>query len=390
MILRDEDPIDEKRTITLIAGAAGYPHSKSDPNKNVVAALGDTITVSDYWVYLDKDQLLASYLGIAEEESTENADSDTEAEAAAEGALNGGQDLIAGAGMDAIGDAFGVVDSKTGDKTGDSGAHLQNELKSDWEVWALTNRSREKNKHDTTANAFNLLGGITKKWQNNSGETYGAFFLEHGNASYSTQTLGAGDILNRGDGKIKYTGAGVIAKQQNNSGLYYEGSLRAGRNSNEYANDKLPGYNTSTGYYGAHFGVGYKTKPSKNITLDFYAKALYNKQCTNYFINNKQEKIGIDAINSLRLKTGVRYSWEPGAKNIFYTGIAFEYETRGKITGSVGDVKMNELSLQGSTGVVEAGWTGKINKRLTVDLNAYGTFGQRKGFGGTATLKWAF
>jgi hypothetical protein len=51
---------------------------------------------------------------------------------------------------------------------------------------------------------------------------------------------------------------------------------------------------------------------------------------------------------------------------------------------------MNELSLQGFSGIVEAGWTGKVSDSFTVDLNAYGTFGQRKGVGGTATLKWAF
>jgi hypothetical protein len=51
---------------------------------------------------------------------------------------------------------------------------------------------------------------------------------------------------------------------------------------------------------------------------------------------------------------------------------------------------MNELSLQGCSGIVEAGWTGKVSDSFTIDLNAYGTFGQRKGFGGTATLKWAF
>lgn len=49
--------------------------------------------------------------------------------------------------------------------------------------------------------------------------------LEYGWGNYTSQL----DSGIRADGNTKYYGIGMIVRQDNNSGLYYEGSLRYGR-----------------------------------------------------------------------------------------------------------------------------------------------------------------
>ena len=62
-------------------------------------------------------------------------------------------------------------------------------------------------------------------------------------------------------------------RQDNNSGLYYEGSVRYGRMDADYASGDMIGaggskvyadYDSSSSYYGAHVGIGKIKKTERN------------------------------------------------------------------------------------------------------------------------------
>ena len=130
---------------------------------------------------------------------------------------------------------------------------------------------------------YNLALGFAKAIQNNAGKlTYGPL-LEYGWGNYTSQL----DSGIRADGNTKYYGIGMIVRQDNNSGLYYEGSLRYGRMDADYASGDLIGaggskvyadYDSSSSYYGAHIGIGRVSKLNDTVKADIYAKLLYTHQ----------------------------------------------------------------------------------------------------------------
>ena len=78
--------------------------------------------------------------------------------------------------------------------------------------------------------AWNMNLGFAKKINNNSGKLIIVPVIEYGRGSYDSYL----DNGTHGDGDAHFWGAGLMAKQLNDDGLYYEGSLRAGRMSTDY------------------------------------------------------------------------------------------------------------------------------------------------------------
>ena len=65
-----------------------------------------------------------------------------------------------------------------------------------------------------------------------------------------------------------------MAKQTNDNGFYYEGSLRAGKLSTDYKSKENSSnkYDTDSTYYAAHVGLGKILKLNEKNTLDYYGK----------------------------------------------------------------------------------------------------------------------
>ena len=119
--------------------------------------------------------------------------------------------------------------------------------------------------------------GFAKEIENKSGKLLVGPVIEYGHGNYDSYQ----DNGITADGKSSYWGIGVIAKQTNNNGFYYEGSIRGGRTKSDYSSDNVkPGthvsYDSSATYWAAHLGVGKLADIGHDNTLDYYGKYFYS------------------------------------------------------------------------------------------------------------------
>ena len=185
--------------------------------------------------------------------TTEQSKSPVETQIASAAFVNSGADTVAGSG---IANALQTAGSSSAEMFGASGG----------------GNMRYKSGSYSDMRGYNLALGFAKAIQNNAGKlTYGPL-LEYGWGNYTSQL----DSGIRADGNTKYYGIGMIVRQDNNSGLYYEGSLRYGRMDADYASGDLIGadgekvyasYDSSSSYYGAHIGIGRVSKLNDTVQI---------------------------------------------------------------------------------------------------------------------------
>lgn len=247
---------------------------------------------------------------------------------------------------------------------------------------------------------YNLALGFAKAVQNNAGKlTYGPL-LEYGWGNYTSQL----DSGIRADGNTKYYGIGMIVRQDNNSGLYYEGSLRYGRMDADYASGDLIGaggkkvyasYDSSSSYYGAHIGIGRVSKLNDTVKADIYAKLLYTHQSGDSVTlggAGNGEVYDFDAVNSTRARLGARLSKENGERGTYYAGLAYEYEFDGEAKATVKGLSTPAPSIKGSSGMLELGYIiqNKDVNAPAVDIGFQGWSGKKQGFSGNINFIWKF
>ncbi|BAL83837.1 hypothetical protein SELR_21290 [Selenomonas ruminantium subsp. lactilytica TAM6421] len=239
-----------------------------------------------------------------------------------------------------------------------------------------------------TWNAILALGH--KNEQKKSTTEYGAFF-EYGRGNYTTHN----DNVQNGDGKAHYTGGGLLGKWASKDGLYVEGSFRAG-NVREDAQNLLRddtraySYNTSATYYGFHLGVGKQLAVAKDSVVDVYGKYFYNhKNGVDFTVNGDQYKI--DALTSQVARLGVRYTLKRDKWN-FYGDLAYEHELDGKAKGRVNGATIRGTDTSGGSARLELGATLLPTEKSpwSLDLNATGFAGKKRGISGGVSLKYLF
>ena len=129
-----------------------------------------------------------------------------ETQAAAAGFINSGADLLVSSGITSMSKVTSAEDNAIfgamsgGSMRYDTGSHAD-------------------------VKGYNFALGMGKAVANNAGRLTFGPFVEYGYGDYTSYL----DNGVRGDGKTKYYGVGVLARQDDKSGVYYEGSLRYGR-----------------------------------------------------------------------------------------------------------------------------------------------------------------
>uniref|UniRef100_UPI0023F4EB08 autotransporter outer membrane beta-barrel domain-containing protein n=1 Tax=Anaerovibrio lipolyticus TaxID=82374 RepID=UPI0023F4EB08 len=238
-----------------------------------------------------------------------------------------------------------------------------------------------------TWNAIVALGHRNKKPLNTF--EYGAF-LEYGTGNYTTHN---GD--ERGDGSSRYVGGGLLAKWTVPSGLYVEGSLRAGTINDDAHNllrdvNGVPySYKTDAPYYGFHVGVGKKIAMKGGNELDLYAKYLYNHRKGVSF--DAGGHYDLDGITSQIIRVGTRYTLKREKWN-FYGGLAYEYELDGKAGGWADGMAIRGVDTSGGSFRGELGATVTPNEDipLTLEFNLTGFAGKKRGLFGGVGLRFNF
>lgn len=239
---------------------------------------------------------------------------------------------------------------------------------------------------------YNMNLGFVKKLNNNAGKFVYAPVIEYGRGNYDSYL----DNGTHGEGDAHYWGAGLIAKQVNEDGLYYEGSLRAGRTSIDYKSAVAGGisYDSDATYYAAHAGLGKIVTINATDSIDYYGKLFYNRLQGDKVTVGSCATYDFDAMTSLRTNLGARYNHKMNSKNILYAGLAWQHEFDGEanaiVTTNLGSGSTPAPSIKGDTGIMELGWNSNTSDKLELDLRVNGSVGKEKGLGFTMKFDFKF
>ena len=240
--------------------------------------------------------------------------------------------------------------------------------------------------------AWNMNLGFARKINNNSGKLLIAPVIEYGRGSYDSYL----DNDTHGDGDAHFWGAGLMAKQLNDDGLYYEGSLRAGKMSTDYQSAVAGGikYDSDATYYAAHLGMGKVVQLNDKDTLDYYGKLFYTRQQCDKVTVGVGATYDFDATTSLRTRLGARYTHQLSEKNAFYAGLAWQHEFDGEsnaiVATTLGSASAPAPSMKGDTGIMELGWRVNNSDKFELGLGVNGSVGKQKGVGFNLSLNFSF
>ena len=240
--------------------------------------------------------------------------------------------------------------------------------------------------------AWNMNLGFAKKINNNSGKLIIVPVIEYGRGSYDSYL----DNGTHGDGDAHFWGAGLMAKQLNDDGLYYEGSLRAGRMSTDYQSAVAGGikYDSDATYYAAHLSMGKVVQLNDKDTLDYYGKLFYTRQQCDKVTVGTGATYDFDATTSLRTRLGARYTHQLSEKNAFYAGLAWQHEFDGEsnaiVATTIGSASAPAPSMKGDTGIMELGWRVNNSDKFELGLGVNGSVGKQKGVGFNLSLNFSF
>ena len=304
--------------------------------------------------------------------------------------VNAGADLLAGQGMSNAADAAAAERSG-----GDGVAAARAGGFAPFAAVGLGNLRAKSGSHVDTK-SIGLSLGFAREIENKSGKLLVGPVVEYGHGKYDSYQ----DNGITADGKSSYWGIGVIAKQTNHNGFYYEGSLRAGRTKSDYGSDSArPGnhvsYDSSATYWAAHLGAGKLFDIGHDNTLDVYGKYFYShtgSDSTTIHIGAASEGVDFSAVNSHRLRIGTRLTHALNAKNKIYGGLAWQYEFNGdaRAVYSVSG-EAPSPSVKGSSGMLELGWQVKPGKSpMTIDLGVTGWVGKLRGIAANVQMNWTF
>ena len=219
--------------------------------------------------------------------------------------------------------------------------------------------------------------------------TYGPF-VEYGRGTYDSYL----DDGTHGSGAMHYIGGGVMAKMAQDSGLYVEGSLRAGRVSSDYTGSDDAAelsYDNASTYFAGHVGVGQEWKLANGNKIEGYAKYFYSHQAGDTVKLRSGGILEFGDVDSHRLRVGARYTHAVGGGGELYAGLAYEHEFGGDATATYQGYSTPSPSLGGGTGILELGYRfAPKDGRVSYGVNLMGMTGQREGIAGGAQITWAF
>ncbi|MDR2946681.1 MAG: autotransporter outer membrane beta-barrel domain-containing protein, partial [Candidatus Adiutrix sp.] len=216
-------------------------------------------------------------------------------------------------------------------------------------------------------------------------------FFEAGNGDYSAHnSYPSLEIL--GEGDAKYFGGGIGLRNDFAHGLYADLSMRAGSAETDLSIKDRAGanYNMSASYFGGHMALGKIFDFEDSGRLDLSTRLLWTRLGGDEVWTGAEERLSIDDAKSLRTQLGARYSREFSDVFSGYVGAAWDYEHDGTVSGRLDDVRIDEPSLEGSTGIAEVGFSITPVDNFSIDLGLQGYTGQREGAGGTAMISFSF
>lgn len=293
-------------------------------------------------------------------------------------------------------DEFGAASSGDGEEEANKDVDLDKQLeKPGFEIFANMGASSMRIKTgngsyiDSKSNGIDL--GAARSFANRSGRLFVAPLVDYGHDNFDSY-LASGV---HGKGSSKYWAGGVIARQINNNGFYYEGSFRAGRTESDFFSNDLAvpvSYNVSAPCWAGHINLGLRYKVNDESTLDLYGIYYHSHQGGVTADLSSGETYRFDSVTNKRLRLGMRISRQVNERSRFYTGIAYQYEADGAARASYKGYTTPAAGNNGSSAMLELGWQLKPTKDSPwmLDLNATGWAGHQRGVTAQIKLKRSF
>ena len=367
--------------------------------------------ILDYTMRLEKrgeNELIAT---VDRVDVNDRSKSPVETRVAASALLNAGADLLSNVGYTAAAEAAAVISAGTapasssaeGTRNTDAGlvaagtaasagANATAAVSGAFQPWAAQGGSsvRLNSGSYVDAKGWNLNVGFARTNEMKDAKlTYGPF-VEYGRGTYDSYL----DDGTHGSGAMHYVGGGVMAKMSQNSGLYVEGSLRAGRVSSDYTGSDDAAelsYDNASTYFAGHVGVGQEWKLAGGDKIEGYAKYFYSHQAGDTVKLRSGGTLEFGDVDSHRLRVGARYTHAVGGGSELYAGLAYEHEFGGDAAATYQGYSTPSPSLGGGTGILELGYRfAPKDGRVSYGVNLMGMTGQREGIAGGAQVTWAF
>lgn len=238
---------------------------------------------------------------------------------------------------------------------------------------------------DVQGSAFNI--GFAKEVKNGSGKLLFGPMIEYGRGSYESYL----DDGTKGDGNTQNFGLGVMARQNNDNGTYYEGSLRYGKLTSNYNSGDLGAdYDTDANYWGAHLGLGKVFQLNDKNSIDTYCKFFYTNQGSSS-ANISGNNVEFDAVKSKRSRLGFRFNHATSDVRSIYAGLAWQHEFDGSACATVDGFSTPSPSIKGNSMMVELGVNvAPKSSPVSFDLGVSGWAGKQKGYSLNANMLWSF
>lgn len=240
---------------------------------------------------------------------------------------------------------------------------------------------------------FGAVLGVAREIEKGSGKLLYGLAGEYGKGSYDSYY---GHM--HGEGDSDYSGAMVFVRRKEQGGLYYEGSLRAGRTKVDYRSRNFTGYegtaigyDTRSNYWGAHLGLGKTLRLRGDNELDVSLRYFYSRTGGDTARVSTGEDYRFSAVSSHRLRLGARltHTFHEGSKG--YLGAYYEREFAGDARASVTGYSTATPSLKGNRGIFEIGWLHQPKKsNFTLNLGVATFCGNQRGIAGNVGLRWKF
>lgn len=156
-------------------------------------------------------------------------------------------------------------------------------------------------------------------------------FFEYGKSHYASYL----DTGAKGDGRQHYTGGGILLRRDFDSGLYYEGAVRAGYLKGDFHGmiaKSMSRYDSGAPYIAAQAGLG-KIYTRNRDSYDIYGKFFYTYLGSDSAVVHSgygDSKYDFDSINSYVTRLGMRWTRDFDQIRSLYAGIGWDYEAGSK------------------------------------------------------------
>lgn len=243
--------------------------------------------------------------------------------------------------------------------------------------------------------------GFARSLEMKNGTFVWAPIIEHSAGHYDA-VLSDG---RKGYGNAKYAAGGLIFRQINDKGYYFEGSARFGRSENDFISDHFKNaqgnfvratYHTSSPIFAGHVRIGKAMRLNKNNLLDVYGIYAYARQGGMNTELSTGDPYEFSSVTSSRVRLGYRLTTRTSKISRIYTGLAYQYESNSDSEAKTWDAEGMSWNVnagsKGASGMLELGWQIKPNKDnpWLVDINATGWVGHQKGATAMAKIQKSF